>query len=249
MISNLWRGETNQTPDTQEKTDKKRRVEELTDLAEKHWRKINRIENPFSTENIVKKERENKEKINPWRFFTRLNNQEHHINIWDPELIYDTVKKIQKKFGETMYGSLVPDNNELTERLIHDMVLRLFFHEEYHLNYSPDSERDDQLTDKALYEAIGQSEPHLSKGERIKKVGSVKNFASDLIIDTIFHNKANYGRNLEKRIGTVLSDFSLGSGIPANLPDGAHPLFQITNTEAIGGESILFFFCCLHRTN
>lgn len=200
----------------------------LLDRAEQSWRKIIKIEYPlFADTPVVKAKPDTKQKRH-WMFYTDLTTT--HMDVFKPDIVDKLFHDVIQKMYQQAYGEEEQYSEELVARLIHDNFLYLYHHEQFHPTFCPDSKNDEVAIDKALYEGILSSQPHLQKPDILRKVGNVRNAGWDQIIDGHFFALSTNGSSLEQRMSSVLDkqDFTPDY---AHLPDGVVPIFDVCEFE------------------
>ena len=198
----------------------------LLDSAEETWRDTVRTEFPSFAAMPVEKAKPDPKQKRHWKFCT--DGEVIHMDILKPDLVASLFETVVKDLYRQAYNKPIADEKELVERLIHDTLTYLYFHETLHPAVTPDSKDDEKAADKALYDGIKKAEPHAPKADTLHKVGNVRNAMWDTIIDDIFFHRSNYSNGLERRLERVLEQ-KQGIGLPEvhSLPDGVVPVFDV----------------------
>lgn len=201
------------------------KVYETLDVAEETWREVARTEFPLFMDTPVVKAPEDPKNERHWMFYT--DGTTTHMDVFQPARIAQHFETRLAPLYQSAYGTSLPPDTTLAERLLHDTLTYLFFHEQFHPTWCPDSEDDKKFIEKALYEGIKKAEPLLSRPNVLRKVGNVRNAAWDQVIDTDCFYETNYGNGLERRLSTVLANAPIPHNAVTHLPDGVIPIFDI----------------------
>ncbi len=213
---------------------KKSIVHALLDQAEHTWREVIRTEHPLFLDTPVQKAEPDAKQERHWMFYT--DGKTSHMDVFKPEVIENLFKKViiplyQQSYGTSPTQPLTEElTKELIHRLIHDNFTYLYFHEQFHPTYCPDSKLDEKKCDEALYFGIQKAQPGLPKPDILRKVGNVRNAGWDQIIDSAFF-ALSHGSSLEQRVNTVLNNTTTTTTIPAHLPDALIPIFDLLEFE------------------
>ena len=205
------------------------KVKEILDIAEDTWRETARTEFPLFMDMPVKKAKEDEKNPRHWMFYTDL--KTIHMDIFKPKIIEEQFEKVIQEMYQEAYGQKIDLGETLSQRLIHDTLTYLYFHEQFHPTYCPDSKTDEKLFDKALYDAIQREDPKLSKSDTLRKVGNARNSAWDQVIDGAFFYLSNYGNDIEGRLEQVLKNSKIDLKSINKLPDAVIPIFDIIELE------------------
>ncbi|MBU1849674.1 MAG: hypothetical protein KKH40_03005 [Nanoarchaeota archaeon] len=128
----------------------------------------------------------------------------------DFEAYTDNVKIVinlndEKKFQDNFQNIIVPaykvaasklydvkkgiSEKELLKNLMFDAFLFIHFHEQLHPWLCPNSDYDEKLINKHLYEGVKIAEPSLSKSQAMFKVNNSKNLIWDAVLNISFVSK------------------------------------------------------------
>jgi len=207
-------------------------VYEALDDAEKTWRNTIKVEYPLFINTPVEKAKEDEKNKRHWMFYT--DSKTTHMDVFKPKVIQEIFEKVIKPMYEKAYPKQSQNINfNIIKKLTHDVFTYLYFHEQFHPTYCPDSKTDEKLFDKCLYEGIKKSESNLSKDKILRKVGNVRNAGWDQVIDTAFFYLSNYENDLETRINTVLKTSPYDLNEISYLPDGVISVFDIIEFEVV----------------
>ncbi len=208
------------------------------DSAEDTWRGTIKTEFPlFLDTPVVKADPDPKNKRH-WQFYTTPLTNSRGEKQWTTHMQVFKPAEVEKVFRDTIvpmyesaYGRPVTDTQALLSRLVHDNFAYLYFHEQFHPTFCPDSKNDQKLFDKALYDGIKAGCPGISKPQVLQKVGNVRNAGWDQVIDGAFYQLTNYRNSLEDRLKVVLPQANIALPQFGQLADGVVPIFDIIEFE------------------
>jgi len=199
-------------------------VQKSLDSAEDTWREIIRTEYPlFFHTPVVKAPADPKNKRH-WMFYT--DSKTTHMDVFQPELIETIFRTCIVPLYKNAYGNIAAEK-DIVGRFLHDTFTYLYFHEQFHPTFCPDSTEDEKLVDKALYEGIQKADPNNDPKSILSKVGNVRNAAWDQVIDQAFFFLSGNNGSLEDRITQVFKENEIPPVHFSSLPDAVVPLFDV----------------------
>ena len=169
-------------------------VLQMLDTAESTWREAIKTEFPLFLDTPVVKAKPDAKNKRHWQFYTDLKTT--HMDVFKPEMVEKLFRDAIMPMYEAAYGTTEAPSQELLERLIHDNFTYLYFHEQFHPTFCPDSKTDEKQVDKALYDGIKAGDPRAQPQDLLRKVGNVRNAAWDQVIDTAFFTLSNFGNSV-----------------------------------------------------
>ncbi|GEM_PF-1373328 len=224
------------------------KIYDLLDNAEKVWRKTARTLFPLFEDTPVVKGKPDPKNERHWSFSTDGNTT--HMDIFLPDkvqsyfenVVCDLYENAYKKDtssvqnGKNTQSTQTTQKNaskkEQAERLMHDTLTYLYFHEMLHPAETPDSKTDEEKFDKALYDGIKVAESNILDADLLRKVANVRNAGWDIVIDNSFFHGTNFNNSIERKIEKVLLETpNKPLQDICNLPDGVVPIFDIVEFE------------------
>ena len=217
------------------------KIYELLGSAEVIWRRTARSLFPLFEDTPVAKGKPDPKSERHWSFST--DGTTTHMDIFLPDKVqsyfenlicdlYEDAYNKNKQNGQTGQNLQNIQKNagkkEQAERLMHDTLTYLYFHEMLHPAETPDSKSDEEKFDKALYDGIKAAEPHIQDADILRKVANVRNAGWDIVIDNSFFHGTNFNNPIEKRIQKILLEtHNKPLANIHTLPDGVVPIFDV----------------------